>query len=309
VAAGVVALTVAAMGIGPEYLDGIGATVVSTAFTWILAARVGGRPVVFGTLAALLGATAVYLDRDVLRTGAAVMTVSVASVLAVMATVPAVRFLVAVREVLIALGVAALGGFAAIGFEPVIDLVRFEYATLAISMALALGMVYRLGAGLHGLGRRGLAVVVGGGLLLAVLLAYAELLRRYGTPGLIESALDGVRWGREHLGAFPRPLQALLGIPALAWGCHQRARRRQGWWATAFGVAATVPVTGLIVNTGIPLVEVALAEAYALAVGLLLGFTLIRLDLALTGSRGRRGRRAEAATALRPEPSRTRALL
>jgi hypothetical protein len=74
-------------------------------------------------------------------------------------------------------------------------------------------------------------------------------------------------------------------------------------------VAATVPVTGLIINTAIPLVEVALAEVYALAVGLLLGFVLIRLDLALTGSRGRGGRRAEAATALRPEPPRTRALL
>jgi len=41
----------------------------------------------------------------------------------------------------------------------------------------------------------------------------------------------------------------------------------------------------------------------------LLGFVVIRLDLAFTGSSGRRGRRAEEATALRPEPARTRPLL
>lgn len=309
VGVGVAALTVAALGYGPANLDGVGAVIVSTSYTWILASRVGGRPVVFGLLALVLGAAAVYLDRDVLRSGAAVMTASVASVLGVMATVPAVRFLVAVREVVVALGVAALGGFAAIGFQPILDLSRFEYATLAISLGLALVLVYRLGAGLHGLGRRGLVSVLGGGLLLAAIFAYAELLRRYGTPALVDSGLDGVRWGREHLGAFPRPVQALLGIPALAWGCHQRARRRQGWWATAFGVAATVPVTGLIINPGIPLAEVALVEIYTLVVGLLLGFVVIRLDLAFTGSRGRTGRRAEAAAAIRPEPPRTRPLL
>src|SRR3954452_12070226 len=41
-------------------------------------------------------------------------------------------------------------------------------------------------------------------------------------------------WSRNHLGAFPRPIEAVLGVPALAWGCHMRARRRQGWWLCAF---------------------------------------------------------------------------
>ena len=104
-------------------------------------------------------------------------------------------------------------------------------------------------------------------------------------------------------------MQALLGIPALAWGCHQRARRRQGWWATAFGVAATVPLTVLLINPRLSLAEVALTEAYTLVVGLLVAYVLIRLDLAFTGSRGRRGRRAEEAAAIRPEPARAQALL
>ena len=38
-----------------------------------------------------------------------------------------------------------------------ISLARFEYITLALSLVGALAMVYRLGAGLHGLGTRGLA--------------------------------------------------------------------------------------------------------------------------------------------------------
>ena len=59
---------------------------------------------------------------------------------------------------------------------------------------------------------------------------------------LIDWLIDGVRWSRAHLGAFPRPIVTVLGIPALAWGCHMRARRRQGWWVSVFGVAATAPV-------------------------------------------------------------------
>jgi hypothetical protein len=40
-----------------------------------------------------------------------------------------------------------------------------------------------------------------------------------------------------------------------------------------------------------------------------LGALLIRLDLALTGQRGRGGRRAEEAAAIRPEPARFEPLL
>jgi hypothetical protein len=92
-----------------------------------------------------------------------------------------------------------------------------------------------------------------------------------------------------------------------------RARRRQGWWVCAFGVAATAPIANALVNPSVALSEVALSIGYGLVVGLAIGFVVIRLDVALTGpsggSRGRRGRRDEEATALRPEPSRTRPLL
>lgn len=282
---------------------------VATAYTWGIAARTGGRPWIFGGVALAIGLAVLITDRDQLRTGAAVMTCVVSAVLAVMATTPAVRFVRAARECVVAVLIAAIGGLATIGFDPVISVTRFEYATLALSLVGAFGVVYRLGAGLHGLGRRGVIGVVVGAALLAVTLLYAELLRRYGTPGLVEQLLDGVRWSRENLGAFPRPLGTLLGVPALAWGCHMRARRRQGWWLCAFGVAATVPVANGLVNPAISLAECGLSVLYSLVIGLVLGYAVIRADLALTGSRGRGGRRLEEAAAVRPEPRRTAPLL
>lgn len=295
--------------VGPTWLGGAGAVVVASAYTWALAARTGGRPLVFGTLAVALGVVVLVADEDYLRTGAAVLTCVIAAVLGVMATVPAVRFVQAVRECVIAVVIAAIGALATVGFEPAITVVRFEYATFGLALVGAFAVVYRLGAGLHGLGRRGLVVVVVGSMLLAVTLLYAELLRRYGTPGLVESLLDAVRWSRANLGAFPRPIETALGIPALAWGVHMRARRRQGWWVCAFGVAATSAVANSLANPAITLRESGLSVVYGLVVGLLIGYVVIRLDLTLTGSGGRGSRVAERATAIRPEPRRTEALL
>ena len=292
-----------------EWLPQIGAVGVATTYVWALAARTGGRPLVFSFLTLGVGAGVLWADRDVLRSGAAVMVCVVAGVLAVVTTVPAVRLRQAVREVVLATGIAGIGGLATVGLQPSIDLVRFEYVTLGLALVGCFGVVYRLGAGFHGLGRRGILVVVVGALILGLTLAYAELLRRYGTPGLVEWVFDGVRWLRDTLGASPRPIVALLGIPALAWGTHMRARRRQGWWVCAFGVGATVPIAQALIDPGVPREEAGLAMAYGLVVGLVVGVLLIRVDLALTGQRGRGARRAEEAAAVRPEPARIDALL
>lgn len=296
------------LGVGPVWLEGAGAVIVGTVYTAALSGRVGGRPVPVGAAALVLGVATVWSDHEVLRAGAAVLLTVVAAVLAVMVTVPAVRTLQAVREVLVALVVGAVGSFAAIGFEPTVGLTRFEYVTLGLAFLTALAFVYRLGAGFHGLGRRGLAIVLVGGLVLALTLAYAELLRRYGSPEVVDNVLAAVGWVRENLGAVPRPIEVLLGVPALAWGCHMRARRRQGWWVCAFGVAATVPVGHSLMNPDASVVEAALGQGYSLVLGLVFGYAVIRADLALTGQRGSRARRAEEAAAVRPEPPRTRPL-
>lgn len=302
--AGVAMLLLALIGIEPLWLDGVGAVVVATSYTVALAVRTGGRPVVFGGLVVLLGVLTLVTDDPRLRAGAAVLTATISAVLGVMATVPAVRYRDAVRELIVAVAIAAGGGLAVVGFRPVVSLEAFDYVSLAFAFGLAFVLVFRLGAGLHGLGRRGLIVVLVGSVGLAVTLAYAELLRRYGAESAVDAAFDAVRWTRDHIGAVPRPIQALVGFPALVWGCHMRARRRQGWWVCAFGVAGTVSVAGLLVNPATTLTEAVLIVAYSLVPGLALGYGVIRLDLSLTGPRGARARREEEANALRPEPRR-----
>lgn len=288
----------------PGWLDSAGSVAVVTALSWLLATRTTGRGLIAAGLALALGVVSVLVGGRVLPTGAAVMTCAVGGVYAVMATVPAITFWRSVREVLIATGISAVTAFAAVGFEPTVAIERFDVAALAVALVLAFSIVYRLGAGLHGLGRRGLIVVaLGLGVLIATM-AYAELLRRYGAQSFVSSVLDFVDSTSARIGAFPRPLVVLLGIPAIVWGTHVRARRRQGWWVCAFGVAATVPMAAALVSPDSSYLEAGLRAAYSLALGLPLGYLVIRVDLALTGPRGARGRRAEEAGPHRPEPSR-----
>jgi hypothetical protein len=305
VLAGTAVLVCAMVPIGPDWFGIAGGVTVGSAYSWALAARTGGRPVIFGALALALGLLAAWADSDLISTGTSVLTTAVAAVLGVMVTVPAKSFLASIRECVLGMGLAAIGAMAAIGFEPAIDVTRFEYLGLGIALVGAEILVFRLGAGLHGLGRRGVGVVAVGAALLLATLLYAELLRRYGSAGLVDWLLAQVDWSREHLGAFPRPIVAVLGVPALAYGCHMRARRRQGWWVCAFGVAATSPVATSLGNPAVALSEVVLSAVYGLLVGLVLSYLVIRLDLALTGNTGRRSRRAEQAAAVRPEPRRT----
>jgi hypothetical protein len=305
------ALVAALLGYVDDWVGDAGATATSTAYAWGLAARTGGRPVVFSLLTLVLGGVVVGVDQNALRSGAAVVTAVLTAVFAVMVTVPAVRFVGAVRETVVALLVAAVGSMATLGWSPEVDLHRFQYTVLGLSLVASFVTVYRLGAGFHGLGSRGVVTVIGGSIMLAVTVGYAELLQRYGTHGVIESLDEAVRWSHHHLGAFPRPIVALLGVPALTWGTHMRARRRQGWWVCAFGIALTAPVAYALVDPGRSVKEVALATAYGVVIGLLLGLLLIRLDLRLTSPRGRRGRRQaelDEETGVRPEPGRTHAL-
>lgn len=307
--AGTAALVAAMVQVGPAWLGTAGSLVIATTFSAALAARTGGRPFVFGALALTVGLVAVLSDQDILLTGAAVSTSAVAAVLGVMFTVPASGFLASARECVVALVVAGVGAMATVGFEPAIQKERFEYVGLGLALLGAVVLVYRLGAGFHGLGRRGMVVVAIGGAILGVTLLYAELLRHYGSTGLVDELLSWVRWSRDNLGAFPRPIETVLGVPALAYGVHMRARRRQGWWVCAFGVAATSPTATALANPAVSVSEATLSVVYGLLVGLVIGWLLIRLDLALTGNRGRRSRGAERAAAVRPEPGRFAPLL
>lgn len=293
----------------PPWLPVAAAVVVTVGYTLALGVRTGGRPLVASGLALVLTVTAVLSGMPMLLAGAAVCTAAAGAVLGVLATTPAARFLEVVREILVATVVAAIAAGAADAYGAHVALERAGYLALALALLGALVLVFRLGAGLQGLGTRGAVVVIGGIVLLALTLAYTEALSRWASPELITGLEDSVAKVREVAGAVPRPIEFLLGFPALAWGVSTRARRRQGWWACAFGAAGLAGISTTFVATRLTLAEAGIGLGYSLVLGLLLGYAAIRVDAFLSGTRGRRARRAEVATAERPEAARTAPLL
>lgn len=277
-------------------------------FTVGLTRRLGGRlwpPLV---LAVGFGAVAVGTRSDVLLAGAATAVAVLAATFALMITTPAARFRRAILEVLLAAVVATIGGLGSRGFATGLDERRFRYVVLGVTLLGAFVMVYRLGAGFHGLGRRGYALAAATTVLVALGIAYSAAFGRWGSPELVDhlnSLRDHIR---AHLHAVPHPIETLLGIPALCWGVFMRARRRQGWWVCAFGAALTGPSTTRFIVTDVPPHTALLSIAYTLVLGLLLSYVLIRVDQIFTGNRGRGARRTEEADAHRPEPGRTEPL-
>jgi hypothetical protein len=286
-----------------------GAVAVTTLYAFALGVRTGGRPLLTAALALLLSSAAAVTGIPVLLAGATVVTAAMGAILGVIVTVPAARFAGVVRECLVAAFVASVAAFAANAYDAKVSVDRAEYLVLALSLLGTLALVYRLGAGFPGLGTRGAVVVVGGLLLLALSLAYTEALARWGSPELIRSMEQVYRDARTTLGGVPRPLEALLGIPALAWGVSTRARRRQGWWPCAFGAVAFAGISATLIDRRMTLLEAGITVGYGVVIGLVLGYLVIRVDAFLSGTRGARARRAEEATAHRPEPRRTAPLL
>lgn len=294
----------------PVLVRQLGGLLVSGSLAWGLAVRTGGRPIWATVLTAVIGATAIVTDWSPLLAGASIGTGVLAASLAFMTTVPAATFGAAIREALIATAVAWVGALGVVAYRDAeqVDVNKFGYVVFALSLVAAFALVYRLGAGLHGLGRRGYVVMGGAALLLFFVMAYTEAISQYGSRDVVD-ALDEIRTSvRDALGAVPHPITALLGYPALVWGVFMRARRRQGWWVCAFGVAATAPAATRMMGTDLDVVTVLLGEVYSLVVGFALGYLVIRGEQTFTGSRGRRARRDEEAVAHRPEPRRTRPL-
>jgi hypothetical protein len=293
----------------PVWVPTAASVAVTTLFAYALAFRTGGRPWLSGGLGLVLSLVAVLSGLPVLLAGAAVGTAALGSVLAVMSTVPAAGYARVVLECLVATAVAAVTALAVHAYGAQVSAERAGYLVLGLSLAGVLGLVYRLGAGWHGLGRRGALMLLSGVVLLSVSLAYSEALARWGSPDVIASIDQLARDVRDAAIAVPRPVAVLVGFPALAWGVSTRARRRQGWWVCAFGAAAMAVVSSSLVPPRMSLEEAALTIGYSGVLGLLLGYLLVRADAFVTGTRGRRARRAEEAAAHRPEPGRMQPLL
>lgn len=293
----------------PDNVRLAGAVTITTLYTHGLAVRTGGRPLISGGLALVLATGAAVSQSDVLLAGAAVATAVVTAVLAVMATTPAAGFGRVIREVTIGALVAVVGAFGARAYGAELSLERTAYLAIGFSLLGALALVYRLGAGLHGVGRRGWVMIISGVGLLTVTLAYTAALAQWGSPALIATIDDATDSLRDLIGAVPRPIEVLLGFPALAWGVSTRARRRQGWWVCAFAAPGLSVLAVSLLDPDLALLEAGLSVLYSLVLGLLVGYGVIRADLFLTGARGRRARQLEELAAHRPEPGRLQPLL
>lgn len=283
------------------------AAVLAVALAVGLAVRAGGRALPAGVLAAVIAVAAVATRWPPLLAGAAIGTAVLAACLAVLGTRPAARLRAVVPEVVLAQLVALVGAVGAAGFAPEADRERFGYTVLALAMVATVALVHRLGGGLHGLGRRGLVLFVMELALLGVVLVYAAALTQYGSPELVDRVRTAQDWTREHLGGVPRPVEVLVGVPALAWGVTMRHRRRQGWWVSVFGVTATAATASRLVDPGAELGTVALSAAYCVVLGLLVGALVIRLEHVIIG-RERRRARSTADDEQRHEPDRLQAL-
>ncbi len=266
-----------------------------------LSRRSGGRVSLALAVAVAVGGAAVGTQWQLLLAGAAVATAVLGACLAVLATRPAPTFRAVVREVVLALLVAGAGGVGATGFAVRVDNERFAYTVLGLALVATTALVYRLGGGLHTLGRRGLILAAGALVLLVVVLVYTAALTRYGSPELILEVRKAQDWTRDRLGGVPHPVEVLVGIPALAWGVSLRSRRRQGWWVCVFGTAATGHLASDLIDREVIGLSTTLAAAYSIVLGLLLGYVVIRLERLLTG---RVGRRAAGDPVPRDEPGR-----
>lgn len=273
-----------------------------------LAVRSGAQAPLALVLSLVVGVTAVVTQWAPLLGGAAVGTAVLAACLAVLGTRPAPTLRAVVFEVVVALLVATAGGLGVTGFAVGMDRERFAYTVLALSMVATVALVYRLGGGLHGLGRRGLILAAGALVLLLVVLVYTAALTRYGSPELVRQVHPAQEWTRDHLGGVPHPVELLVGIPALAWGVSLRSRRRQGWWVCAFGTAATAHTVSDMFGSHDTVLSSTLGALYGLVLGLLVGYVVIRLERVLTGRGERRTPLGRQALAPREEPARLRPL-
>lgn len=293
----------------PDRVPPAGSALLTVLFMVALSHRCGGRVLLWGGLTLVVAVGWLVWDPSWLTAGMAVVGAVSSGVLAVMSTRPAQSWWRASIEALIAAVVAGSGAIAVAGFQAEVLTQRYNVAVHLLSLVLTIGVVWGLGAGLHGLGRRGLLMILGGALLITFVLVYSAVLRTYGSDAVTSTVDDTIAWSRDTFGGVPRPTEVLVGFPALVWGVSTRSGRRQGWWMCAFGVIGTGTITTSLVSPTAVVDYVALSTVYSVVLGILLGLVVRRVDQLLTGGgSGRRSRRQEAETQIRPEPPRTAAL-
>ena len=293
----------------PGWVARAGAGGVTVLHTVALSRRAGSRTFAWGVLVTLLVAGGLAWAEPWALSAVAVLCAVASAVAAVLVTRPAATVVGVVVELMVTVGFAAAGGVAVAAVNAPLESQRFALPVIGLALVLAIVVVWQLGAGLHGLGRRGLGLIIGFAAAVTLLVVYTEALSRYGSATLLDPYEQAADWSRDRLGGVPRPVEALLGIPVLIWGVATRSQRRQGWWMCAFGVVGTGTIATTLAAPRVDPVYAATSLGYSVLIGLVLGLVVVQVDRALTRSRsGRRAARTGGEVTTRPEPARTHPL-
>jgi hypothetical protein len=286
----------------------IGALVATWAGLILLVRRCGGRTLIVGAFAAVaLGLVGAYPEPWALA-GAGVTAAAAYGLLGMVLTRP-VRGLRLLRELVISAFLGVMGAVVVAGYDVELRPYRFRVLILALVLIGGLALAWRLGHGARSIGRRGAVLIVIGVLLLAGSLAYVQAVRTWGSPDLVHNLADFREWISDAIGAAPRPLEALVGFPALVWGVAVRTRRRQGWWMCAFGTLGAGGVVSSLVGSDVVLRDAMLSTGYDVVVGGAIGLVVVLIDRLLTRGGGRRADPSQDVDAARPEPTRFEPLL
>lgn len=291
------ATSVVAVG-APAWIERPAAGVLLVVLATMLTHRVGGYLRIWVSLAGLLALAAVVMERNVTITAAAGVTAVVATVSSVLLTRPARTLPQVVREYGVAIAVALSGTVGVAAWNAPVGYQRFNLLVLGASLALAIAVVWSLGAGLHGMSRQGVAVLVGVAVLLIVLLAYSSFVRTHGSETVVDAFTSTVTWLRETVGGVPRPVEVLIGLPALVVGTSVRSRHREGWWILVFAVIGTGVMTTSLVDPDAYPSYVGLSTLYSIVLGLAVG--LLARRIAMRDRSARRNRAIERPSRVEP---------
>ena len=292
--------TVVAVG-SPTWIERPAAAVLMIIFALGLTHRGGGRMRIWVPMVTVLAVAALVAQTNVLIAAAAALTAVLAAVFAVMNTRPASNIRGTIAEYVRALVTALSGTLAVAAWNAPVNYQRFNLVVIGAAMALVMVMVWNLGAGLHGLGRQGLLIPVGGALLLLLVLTYSSFVRAQGSQTVIDAIDQVVLFLRQYLGGVPRPVEVIIGFPALIVGVSVRSKHREGWWILIFAVIGTAVLTTSLVTPGALPSYIGLSTLYSSILGLAVG--LVARHFAMRERSSRASRAIEEATRVEPPRS------
>lgn len=258
----------------PSWVERPAAALLMVVFTIGLTHRGGGYLRIWLPMVVLLGALALTMQTSLLLAAAAAVTAVLGAVWAVFATRPAATIVESIREYALALVIALSGTLGVAAWNAPVNYQRFNLIVITVALGLAITLVWNLGAGLHGLGRQNLAILLGVAALLIIVIAYSSFVRTHGSEAVVEFFSDMVIGIRGIFEGVPRPVEVFIGFPALIVGVSLRSKRREGWWILVFAVIGTSVLTTSLVTPGAFPSYIALSTLYSAVLGLVVGLVL-----------------------------------